>query len=101
MTAENGTLAIISAVWFVMTPQERKPSIHDIVVGKWQPSEADKAGGRYPGFGVAILIINGALECYGLDDQRALNRIASYKKMATYFNVQVDCLYLISPFLRP
>ncbi|KAF4718235.1 hypothetical protein FOZ62_026873, partial [Perkinsus olseni] len=87
LTAENGVLAFASAIWFLMTPQMPKPAIHDIVVGKWQPTAADKAGGRYPGFGVTTLIINGGLECSKTPDQRALNRIAYYKNFTAYFNV--------------
>ncbi|KAF4650205.1 hypothetical protein FOL47_001370 [Perkinsus chesapeaki] len=87
LTAENGSLAFSSAIWFLMTPQPPKPAIHDIVVGKWQPTAADKAGGRYPGFGVTTLIINGGLECSNPHDQRALNRIAYYKNFTAYFKV--------------
>ncbi|EER04929.1 Endochitinase 1B, putative, partial [Perkinsus marinus ATCC 50983] len=60
---------------------------HDIVVGKWQPTARDKAGGRYPGFGVTTLIINGGLECSNPNDPRALNRIEYYKNFTSYFNV--------------
>lgn len=52
-----------TALWFWMTPQPPKPSSHDIMVGNWTPSDADKALGRYPGFGMVINVINGGLEC--------------------------------------
>ncbi|KAF4650410.1 hypothetical protein FOL47_001173 [Perkinsus chesapeaki] len=88
LTAEGGSLAFSSAIWFLMTPQPPKPAIHDIVVGKWQPAAADIAGGRLPGFGLTILIINGGLECYDPRDRRALNRIAYYKEFTYHFKVE-------------
>ncbi|EER18533.1 Endochitinase B precursor, putative [Perkinsus marinus ATCC 50983] len=87
LTAEDGMLAFASAIWFLMTPQPPKPAIHDIVVGRWQPTARDKAGGRYPGFGVTTLIINGALECSNPNDARAVNRIDFYKNFTSFFNV--------------
>ncbi|KAF4659307.1 hypothetical protein FOL47_007634 [Perkinsus chesapeaki] len=88
LTAEGGSLAFSSAIWFLMTPQPPKPAIHDIVVGKWQPTAADEDGGRYPGFGVTTLIINGGLECSNPQDPRALNRIAYYSNFTAHFKVQ-------------
>jgi basic endochitinase B len=52
-----------TGLWFWMTPQPPKPSNHDIMVGNWVPTDADKALGRYPGFGMVINVINGGLEC--------------------------------------
>lgn len=55
--------AFKAAIYFWMTPQTYKPSAHDVMIGKWQPSAADKAKGRTPGFGMTINIINGGVEC--------------------------------------
>jgi len=49
--AANPVLAFKTALWFWMTPQAPKPSPHDVMTGRWQPSAADVAAGRTPGFG--------------------------------------------------
>jgi PGF-pre-PGF domain-containing protein len=52
-----------------------KPSAHDVIVGKWQPTDRDIACGRSSAnFGIIINIINGGVEC-GHTDQRATNRV--------------------------
>jgi len=56
-------IAFKTAIYFWMTPQLPKPSAHDVMTGIWQPSAADKATGRTPGFGMTINIINGLIEC--------------------------------------
>jgi hypothetical protein len=56
-------VAFETAIWFWMTPDTRKPSAHDVMIGKWQPNVVDKAKGRTPGFGMTINIINGEVEC--------------------------------------
>ncbi|XXG59968.1 hypothetical protein AAC387_Pa04g1963 [Persea americana] len=35
-----------------MAPQPPKPSCHDVITGRWTPSDADRAAGRLPGYGV-------------------------------------------------
>ena len=55
--------AIGTALWFWMTPQQPKPSAHDVMVGSWVPSQPDMDIGRVPGFGMTTNIINGGLEC--------------------------------------
>ena len=75
----EGWLAMSSALWFFMTPQSPKPSMHDVVAGFWQPNEYDKAAGIEAGFGATINIINGGIECGGRnEDIRAQNRIDYY-----------------------
>jgi hypothetical protein len=76
----NGWLGLASALWFYMTPQSPKPSMHDVVAGYWQPSSGDISGNRLPGFGVLIMIINGGIECGGSTEiAQAANRITYYK----------------------
>jgi len=48
-----------SALWFYMTPQSPKPSIHDVASGFMVPTDADKAAGITAGFGATTNIING------------------------------------------
>lgn len=83
----DGWLAFASAFWFYMTPQPPKPSMHDVVTGRWQPNEHDIAAGRSPGFGVLIMIINGAQECSNGDHEWALNRIEFFKAFSHHFSL--------------
>jgi hypothetical protein len=61
--ANEGWLAIASALWFYMTPQTPKPSMHDIITGFWVPNAADTSAGFKSGFGATINVINGVQEC--------------------------------------
>lgn len=81
-------VAFKTALYFWMTPETHKPSAHDVMIGKWQPNEKDKAAGRTPGFGMTIVIVNGALECNkGEDNYSMKDRIGFYqfflKKLGT------------------
>lgn len=60
---EDAMLSFASAIWFWMTAQPPKPSCHDIMTGQWIPTARDTAGGRLPGFGTTVNVINGGLEC--------------------------------------
>jgi len=72
--------AFKAAIYFWMTPQTYKPSAHDVMIGKWQPSAADKARGRTPGFGMTIDIINGEVECNKGENMGSMtDRIGYYK----------------------
>lgn len=69
-------VAFKAAIYFWMTPETHKPSAHDVMTGKWQPTANDKAHGRTtPGFGMTINIVNGDVECgkgdkvYGMNDR--------------------------------
>jgi hypothetical protein len=73
-------VAFKTAIYFWMTPETHKPSAHDVMIGKWQPNAKDKAAGRTPGFGMTILIVNGALECNKGEDNYSMNdRIGFYQ----------------------
>ncbi len=63
IVAQDGEVAFSTALWFWMTPQNPKPSCHDVMAGKWTPSPQDVAAGRLPGFGQTVNIINGGVEC--------------------------------------
>jgi chitinase len=71
-----------AALWFWMTPQPPKPSAHDIMTGKWTPTETDTSAGRAAGFGMTINIINGALECGIASDPRVEDRVAFFQRYA-------------------
>jgi len=73
-------IAFETAIYFWMTPQPHKPSAHDVMTGKWQPTVDDKAKGRAPGFGMTINIINGPIECGKGDNVSNMNdRIGFYQ----------------------
>ena len=84
----NPVISFETAIYFWMTPQTAKPSAHDVMIGKWKPSVADKAAGRIPGFGLTINIINGGIECgkgetlYNMND-----RIGFYRKFLNKIGV--------------
>lgn len=77
-------VAFKTAIYFWMTPQSPKPSAHNVMTGKWQPSAADKAAGRSPGFGMTINIVNGQIECNKGDGmQNMKDRIGFYQHFLT------------------
>jgi hypothetical protein len=72
--------AFKTAIYFWMTPQPHKPSAHNVMIGKWQPSATQKAKGLEPGFGMTINIINGPVECGKGDNMESMNdRIGFYQ----------------------
>ncbi|XP_075666717.1 chitinase 8-like [Castanea sativa] len=82
-------------------PQGKKPSSHDVIIGKWTPSLADTAVGRKSGYGVITNIINGGIECgHGYNDN-VFDRIGFYKNYSNMLGVDygknLDC-YNQTPF---
>ncbi|XP_038883175.1 endochitinase-like [Benincasa hispida] len=95
LVATNAIISFKAAIWFWMTPQGNKPSCHDVITGRWQPSSTDTAAGRVPGYGVITNIINGGLECGHGPDDRVADRIGFYKRYADILGVSygnnLDC----------
>ncbi|GLT44667.1 hypothetical protein SLA2020_185520 [Shorea laevis] len=95
LVATDPTISFKTAVWFWMTPQANKPSSHNVIVGQWTPSDADKSAGRVPGYGVITNIINGGLECGHGQDNRVDDRIGYYKRYCDILGVSygdnLDC----------
>ncbi|HEY4207220.1 MAG TPA: chitinase [Puia sp.] len=92
LVSQDGVVAFKAALWFWMKAQPPKPSCHDVITGKWQPTPADIAGRRTPGFGMTINIINGGVECK--DNTPAAReareeRIGFYKHFAAALGVTV------------
>jgi hypothetical protein len=80
--AREWWLAMSSAIWFYMTPQSPKPSMHDVMVGFWKPNASDLASGNRRGFGATTNIINGGIECgKWTETAGSLNRIKYFKAM--------------------
>ncbi|HEY4063456.1 MAG TPA: chitinase [Puia sp.] len=93
LVSSDGVIAFRTAIWFWMRAQKPKPSCHDVVCGKWQPTSEDLRLGRKPGFGMTINIINGGVECNSLlPAGRALReeRIGFYKWFAHLLQVSVE-----------
>ena len=44
MTKTDPPLSIMASMWFYMTPQSPKPSMHDIVIGNWVSPDPKYAG---------------------------------------------------------
>jgi len=88
--ATNATLAYQAGLWFWMTAQNPKPSCHDAMTGAWQPTAADTAVGRVPGYGMVTNIINGGLECSMPTNSKVVDRVEYYKRYAGVLNVAVD-----------
>ncbi|KAJ0052020.1 hypothetical protein Pint_00753 [Pistacia integerrima] len=95
IVANNSLIAFKTAIWFWMTEQKPKPSCHNVMVGKYRPTEADIAANRTAGYGLVTNIINGGLEC-GIANHGGVNdRIGYFQRYATLFNVDtgpnLDC----------
>jgi len=41
LIAQDGSLAMSSGIWFYMTPQDPKPSMHDVMTGFFVPNDID------------------------------------------------------------
>ncbi|XP_023544981.1 endochitinase-like [Cucurbita pepo subsp. pepo] len=95
LVATDAVIAFKTAIWFWMTPQGNKPSSHDVITGRWQPSNADRAAGRWPGYGVLTNIINGGVECGGRAANAVASRIGFYKRYCDILGVgygdNLDC----------
>nr|QVU21311.1 chitinase [Allium sativum]QVU21312.1 chitinase [Allium sativum] len=95
LVASDPTISFKTAIWFWMTAQSPKPSCHAVATGQWQPSAADQAAGRVPGFGVITNIINGGVECGHGSDPSVADRIGFYKRYCDLFQVgygdNLDC----------
>jgi len=86
--AQDPILSFASAIWFWMTPQFPKPSCHEIMTGKWKPTDNDIAKGRVPGFGATVNVINGGVECgSGAENQKTTYRYQYYHYFCQHFNV--------------
>lgn len=78
LLVQNAELSFASAIWFWITPQDPKPSCHEVMAGKWIPAKQDSLMGRKPGFGAVMNIVNGGLECGGVVSSRNKFRLQYY-----------------------
>ena len=101
LVSTNGTVAFEAALWFWMKAQKPKPSCHEVMCGKWVPTQKDIEMKRKPGFGMSINIINGGLECNTKEKIVSNNRkerIGFYKsfcrKMGVVPDDNCDCVIM-------
>ena len=87
LLSSDPVVSFASAIWFWTTPQFPKPSCHEIMSGKWKPLLKDSIGGRLPGFGAVMNVINGGVECGGSTSQKAALRLLFYTFFCKYFKV--------------
>ena len=95
LVATDPVISFKAAMWFWMTEQLPKPSCHDVITGRWTPSNADISANRLPGYGVITNIINGGLECGIGPDPRVHSRIGFYQRYCGILGVSpgenLDC----------
>ncbi|XP_030942484.1 endochitinase 2-like [Quercus lobata] len=101
LVATDPVISFKTAIWFWMTPQSPKPSCHDVITERWNPSGADSAAGRSRGYGTITNIINGGLECGKGWNAKVEDRIGFYKRYCDILGVgygnNLDC-YNQRPF---
>ena len=78
-----------AGLWFYMTPQDPKPSMHDVMTGNFTPTAADDAANITNGFGTTINIINGGLECNSWSE-KARSRGDYYLKWLDFFGLDPE-----------
>ncbi|WP_431785510.1 chitinase [Paenibacillus lactis] len=84
IVAADGKIGYMTAILFWMTPQNPKPSAHDVMVGKWKPSALDKFRGLGdPGFGTTIIVLNGLEANLGETEGSPVQRRAGHYRDIT------------------
>lgn len=85
LVAQDGELGFMTALAFWMTPQPPKASCHDVMTGRFVPTDEDRAKGITEGcFGLTINIINGGHEAgHDESDNRLRRRIGHYRDITS------------------
>ena len=100
MVAYDPDLYFTSAIWFVMTHQPPKPSIHDVMLGKYKPAtsctqstckgvEYNSITGVNNNFDITIEVVNGGPECRGVNSQNSANRTNGFKQVLELLNANM------------
>jgi len=93
LVATNGYLAFLSAIWFYMSPQAPKPSMHEIATKLYAPNALDDVAGLGAIFGSATMVINGGLECTtesGEEHESSVARATYYSAFLNYFGLPAE-----------
>lgn len=87
----DGFLAMAAGIWFYMTPQDPKPSIHDVMTGYFAPNSVDTANNIGAFFATTINIINGGLECgKGLGSAKVVARGNYFTEWLNFFGLPAE-----------
>ena len=86
---QDGALAMTAAIWFFMTPQDPKPSMHDVMTGFYVPNASDLAKNFTATFGTTINILNGGHECGQVTDQ-ATKRGEYFLEWLNFFGMPAE-----------
>lgn len=84
LVAANAELVLGSGLWFYMSPQPPKPSMHATVVGTYRPTAAaagispDADGSVKDKFSATVSIINGGIECGSISGEPLIKSQARY-----------------------
>ena len=92
----EGDLAMSAGLWFYMTPQSPKPSMHDVMTGYYSPNSVDTANNFGNNFATTTNIINGGLECgKGLGSPKVVDRGNYFNHWLNFFGLSpesnLDC----------
>jgi chitinase len=87
--ATSGYTSMAAGLWFYMTPQDPKPSMHDVMTGNFTPTAADDEANIKNSFGTTINIINGGLECNSWSS-KAKSRGEYYLKWLNFFGLDAE-----------
>ena len=104
LLTKDPEIGIAGSIWFWGHEEQSasfppnipyKPSAHNVVVGKWTPTEFDVDCGRTtPGLGIITNIINGGLECgSGASEEGRTNA----RNRVNYFNAIADLMGVTVP----
>ncbi|KOR87928.1 chitinase [Paenibacillus solani] len=84
IVAADGKIGFMTAILFWMTPQDPKPSAHDVMVGRWKPTPIEKFRGLGdPGFGTTIMVLNGLEANLGETEGSSVQRRAGHYRDIT------------------
>ena len=88
---EDGFLAMAAGIWFYMTPQDPKPSMHDVMTSFFVPNDSDIQNGIGANFGTTINIINGGHECNrSPESSKAASRAEYYLNWLNFFGMPAE-----------
>ena len=80
-------------MWFYMSPQAPKPSIHELATKLYVPNASDVTLGLGSVFGATTMVINGGLECDtedGVENENSAKRLGYYQEFLTYFGLPAE-----------
>ena len=89
--SRNGEIAMAAGIWFYMTPQAPKPSMHDVMSGRFIPNQTDMDNNIFNKFSTTINIINGGLECgKGLGYDKVVKRGQYFLNWLDFFGLPAE-----------